>query len=140
MLRWLARRFRSNRLFIVVSVILFVVVFHVKRRSAQQHAVDRYNVVSPTRNIVTATEPSRNNTVFSDRLADLKQELIRMKQVLCRDKSTRHSSNDVSMLGQRRRRWTNIETASGECLIIAGLFIYLPSMQKYICVTWHYCM
>ena len=25
-----------------------------------------------------------------------------------------------SMLGQRRRRWTNIETALGQCLVFAG--------------------
>ena len=34
------------------------------------------------------------------------------------------------MLGQRRRRWTNIETAMGECLVFAGwsldLFIRVP--------------
>ena len=30
--------------------------------------------------------------------------------------NTGHSPNTVSMLGQRRRRWANIETASGECL------------------------
>ena len=29
--------------------------------------------------------------------------------------NTGHSPNAVSMLGQRRRRWTNIETALGEC-------------------------
>ena len=33
--------------------------------------------------------------------------------------NTRHSPDAVSMLGQRRRRWTNIETAMGECRVIA---------------------
>ena len=35
----------------------------------------------------------------------------------------RHSPNAVSMLGQRRRRWTNIETALGQCLAFAGLVV-----------------
>ena len=30
--------------------------------------------------------------------------------------NTRHSPDAVTMLGQRRRRWTNIVTALGECL------------------------
>ena len=33
--------------------------------------------------------------------------------------NTRHSSDAVLMLGQRRRRWTNIKTALGECLVFA---------------------
>ena len=33
--------------------------------------------------------------------------------------NTRHSTNAVSMLGQRRRRWPNIETALGECPVSA---------------------
>ena len=28
-----------------------------------------------------------------------------------------HYSNDGSMLGERRRRWTNSKTAFGECLV-----------------------
>ena len=32
-----------------------------------------------------------------------------------------HSPNAVSMLSQRRRRCTNIETALGECPVLAGL-------------------
>ena len=35
--------------------------------------------------------------------------------------NTRHSPDVVSMLGQRRRRWANIETTSGECLVFAGI-------------------
>ena len=31
--------------------------------------------------------------------------------------NTGQSSNAVSMLGQRQRRWANIETALGECTI-----------------------
>ena len=34
--------------------------------------------------------------------------------------NTRHSPNAISMLGQRRGRWANIETALGECLVFAG--------------------
>ena len=33
------------------------------------------------------------------------------------------SSDAVLMLGQRRRRWTNIETELGECLVFAG-YVY----------------
>ena len=35
--------------------------------------------------------------------------------------NTGHSLNAVSMLGQRRRRWANIETALGECPVFVGL-------------------
>ena len=31
-----------------------------------------------------------------------------------------HSPNAVSMLAHRIRRWPNIETALGECLVFAG--------------------
>ena len=34
--------------------------------------------------------------------------------------NTRHSPDAVSMLDQRRRRWASIETALGECLVLAG--------------------
>ena len=34
--------------------------------------------------------------------------------------NTGHSPNAVSMLGQRRRRCANIETALGECPVLAG--------------------
>ena len=37
-----------------------------------------------------------------------------------------HFSNGGSMLGQRRRRWPNIKTALGECLVgVVGLSIVL---------------
>ena len=36
--------------------------------------------------------------------------------------NTGHSPNAVSMLGQRRRRWANIETALGECPVFAGQY------------------
>ena len=36
--------------------------------------------------------------------------------------NTMHSPNAVSMFGQRRRRWANIETALGECLVFAGIY------------------
>ena len=34
--------------------------------------------------------------------------------------NTGHSPNAVSMLGQRRRRRVNIDTALGECTVFAG--------------------
>ena len=34
--------------------------------------------------------------------------------------NTGHSPDAVSMLDQRRRRWTNIETALGECPVFSG--------------------
>ena len=34
--------------------------------------------------------------------------------------NTSHSPDAVLMLGQRRRRWTNIETELGECLVFAA--------------------
>ena len=34
--------------------------------------------------------------------------------------NTRHSPNVVSMLAHRLRRWPNIGTALGECLVFAG--------------------
>ena len=34
--------------------------------------------------------------------------------------NTRYSPNDVSMLGQCQRRWSDIETSLGECLVFAG--------------------
>ena len=42
--------------------------------------------------------------------------------------NTGHSPNAVSMLGQRRRRRANIETALGECVVFAGfIYTYIPS-------------
>ena len=35
--------------------------------------------------------------------------------------NTGHSPNVVSLLVQRQRRWANIETALGECLVFARL-------------------
>ena len=37
---------------------------------------------------------------------------------------TRHSTNAVWMLGQRRRRWSNIETVLSECFVFAGRWDY----------------
>ena len=47
--------------------------------------------------------------------------------------NTRHSTVAVLMLGQRRRRWTNIETTLGGCLVFAGcvlarIFIHNTTM------------
>ena len=38
--------------------------------------------------------------------------------------NTRHSAIVGSMLGQRHRRWTNIETTMAQCLVIVGLYIH----------------
>ena len=38
----------------------------------------------------------------------------------CTPENTGHSPNALSMLGQRLRRWPNIETALGECPVFAG--------------------
>ena len=48
--------------------------------------------------------------------------------------NTRHSPNAVSMLAHRLRRWSNIETALGECLTFAG---YLSSDRKEPCIPRH---
>ena len=34
--------------------------------------------------------------------------------------NTRHGPNVGSMLGQRRRRWPNIDSTLGRCLVFAG--------------------
>ena len=44
--------------------------------------------------------------------------------------NTRHSPNVVLMLGQRRRRWPNIETAWGECLMFAGVQALKKTLNK----------
>ena len=44
--------------------------------------------------------------------------------------STSHSPNAVSMLGQRRRRWSNIETTLGECLVFAASMALLYSVMN----------
>ena len=50
--------------------------------------------------------------------------------------NTGHSHTAVSMLGQRRRRWTNIETALGECRVCWVVFPRL--LQRLLCPT-HTC-
>ena len=40
--------------------------------------------------------------------------------------NTGHTLNAVSMLGQRRRRWANIETALGGCPVFA---VYVLAMD-----------
>ena len=37
--------------------------------------------------------------------------------------NARYTPNAVSMLGQRLRRWLNIETALGECLVLLLYFV-----------------
>ena len=41
----------------------------------------------------------------------------------------RQSPNVVSLLGQRRRRWTNIEMTLGECLVFAGISNHVVSVE-----------
>ena len=43
--------------------------------------------------------------------------------------NTGHSPNAVSMLGQRRRRWTNIETALDECACWESAILFLQVQQ-----------
>ena len=43
----------------------------------------------------------------------------------------RHSPDAVSMLGQRRRRWINNETALGECLAIDGTNVLRHPLSLY---------
>ena len=47
---------------------------------------------------------------------------LRHRLVVARTRRGRpcHSLDAVLKLGQRRRRWTNIEAALGECLVFAG--------------------
>ena len=45
--------------------------------------------------------------------------------------NTGQSPNAVSMLGQRRRLWVNIETALGECHVFAD--VLTQSMQQTQC-------
>ena len=42
----------------------------------------------------------------------------------------RHSPSVGLMLGQRRRRWTNIEQTMGECLFLLGLLYGNPASTQ----------
>ena len=50
-----------------------------------------------------------------------------------------HTPNVVSMLGQQRRQWPNIETALSECLVFVGWpedgAIYGQSQRHWLKVT-----
>ena len=46
--------------------------------------------------------------------------------------NTDHSPNAVSMLSQRQRRWTNIETELGEWSVFAGTYTALQSQRQYL--------
>ena len=37
--------------------------------------------------------------------------------------NTIHSPNAALTLGQRRRRWSNVKTVLGECIVFAGMFV-----------------
>ena len=41
--------------------------------------------------------------------------------VSCIPANMRHSPNVVSMLAHRLRRWPNIDTTLGECLVLVGM-------------------
>ena len=49
-----------------------------------------------------------------------KSEFLKWFSWLTNPANTGHSPNNVSMLGQRRRRWANIETTLGECPVFPG--------------------
>ena len=55
--------------------------------------------------------------------------------------NTGHSHNAVSMLGQRRRRWTNIDTALGECPVFTGTALaqHWNNIGPSPCVCWIVC-
>ena len=44
----------------------------------------------------------------------------KFKEIYNNPANTGHSPNFVSILGQRRRRWANIEPEFGECPVFAG--------------------
>ena len=48
--------------------------------------------------------------------------------------NTGQSPNSVSMLGQRRRQWVNIETALGECHVLADVGQSIQQAQCWISV------
>ena len=48
-------------------------------------------------------------------------ERVNWNQMVDIPANTGHLTNAVSMLGQRRRRWANIEKALGECHVFAGI-------------------
>ena len=55
---------------------------------------------------------------------------------------TGHSPDVVSMSGQRRRRWANIETALGECPVCAGYRALYKAKTQYLltCEVSRYCL
>ena len=51
--------------------------------------------------------------------------------------NTVHFSNVVSMLGQRRRRWPNIKTVLGECLVgVVSILVIRLLNQPHCTVCW----
>ena len=66
--------------------------------------------------------PGWNTAGWNDfgKTSHLRQGLNAQLQARVHSKHV-HSPNAVSMLGQRRRRWTNIETSLGECSVFAGI-------------------
>ena len=69
-----------------------------------------HSPVSPTLSVIS-TSPAKLTSFSSNNNSP---------SVSINPANTRHLPNAVSMLGQRRRRLTNIKTALGECLVLAG--------------------
>ena len=62
--------------------------------------------------------------------------VIRGSTHYCVIASTRHQSNVVAMLGQRRRRWTNIDPTLDWCIVFAGLLQGSTTKITTITMTW----
>ena len=52
-----------------------------------------------------------------------------------RPANTRHSPNAVSMVVHRLRRWPNIKTASGECLVLLGRVVLARCALPPVCAA-----
>ena len=53
--------------------------------------------------------------------------------------NTRHSPNNVPMLGQRRRRSAKIETVLGECLVFDRMFFFKENKNEMNRALGHLC-
>ena len=77
--------------------------------------------------------------------ANIVPELVSLSlQAVCRESQrqlgfdTGYSPKTVSILGQRRKRWANIETALGECHVFAGLgFDIKPTTDQQLHLLGH---
>ena len=64
---------------------------------------------------------SKNLVYFSGSLSQQGEVAVALHLIF--PSNTRHSRNAVSMLAHCLRRWPNIETALGECLVFDGLHL-----------------